>query len=846
MATITDTTTDANGNIIINVSSSADDAITLATAGTYSDKNIIFNVTTPQSTIQPDWNQNDETQPDYVKNRPFYTGDPVENIFVEESTVSFADAGYGYLGQIQSTFVPTVGETYKVSWDGIDYECTCIESNSTPMLGDINILFGESDPDGEPFLIGAFNGAELRIITLDTSASHTFSIVSRESVAPVVKISPKYLPISFKPLGGSYLTFSSTNNFTLSVENLSKNWDGTLEYFTSDGTWTVWDGAQALVANANDGEYALYLRGIGNTVITGSSSSSRAGWVLIGTDIKCIGNIENLLDYATVKSGKHPNMSSYCYCYMFEDCVNLTKAPDLPAETLTEHCYFYMFSRCTSLTKAPELPAITLASHCYEKMFQDCTSLTQAPALPATMLAIQCYDGMFYGCTSLTQAPALPATTLANYCYDDMFYGCTSLTQVPVLPATTLARECYNDMFAGCTSLKLSSTKTDEYIQEYRIPSSENGVTATNALNGMFFSTGGTFTGTPTINTTYYLSSDDMIVRETDIATLNGYVGSMINNAIPMPDTTLSITGKSADAKATGDAIRALSEEIADLPQPDWNQNDSTAADYVKNRPFYTGDHVETVLVEESTIPFADDGGKYTGYLESTFVPTVGETYKISWDGTAYENTCVNFNRLSVIGNLSLVGVGSDTGEPFLVIFDGGGIIIATADTSASHTISISHYIKSVVKINPKYLPMASETEPGIIALDNLDNNVLRLVKKEYFTPTDFQVSGYGDANTIEECANRNNSYGIYIPGKSGGAVLSCYKNSVNKYITSVLSGGEYINCYKFSQGSLSGEQLWGISKDGVVISSSTANSTKKFKITVDDSGTLTATEVTE
>ena len=32
---------------------------------------------------------------------------------------------------------------------------------------------------------------------------------------------------------------------------------------------------------------------------------------------------------------------------------------------------------------------------------------------------------------------------------------------------------------------------------------------------------------------------------------------------------------------------------------------------------------------------------------------------------------------------------------------------------------------------------------------------------------------------------------------------------------------------------------------DGVIISSSTANSTKKFKITVDDSGTISATEVT-
>ena len=45
MATVTNTTTDTNGNIIVDVSSSEDDSITLATAGTYSDKNIIFNIT---------------------------------------------------------------------------------------------------------------------------------------------------------------------------------------------------------------------------------------------------------------------------------------------------------------------------------------------------------------------------------------------------------------------------------------------------------------------------------------------------------------------------------------------------------------------------------------------------------------------------------------------------------------------------------------------------------------------------------------------------------------------------------------------------------------------------------
>ena len=362
--------------------------------------------------------------------------------------------------------------------------------------------------------------------------------------------------IPFKPAGKSYLTFSSPNSFTLTVNDATKHWDGTLEYFASDKTWTVWDGTTTLSAVDNDGEYVLYLRGIGNTVITGNSENYR--WVLTGTDIKCIGNIENLLDYATVASGEHPTMASYCYanmfngctaltqapalpattlaygCYwsMFDVCAGLIQAPALPATTLADSCYYSMFYDCTSLTQAPILPATTLADNCYYYMFRGCTALTQAPALPATTLAKSCYRGMFQDCTSLTQAPALPATTLAQFCYQAMFLKCTALTQVPVLPATTLTEYCYRGMFQGCTSLKLSSTQTGEYTQEYRIPSSGEGVTVPSALSTMFASTGGTFTGTPEINTTYYFSSDNMIVRETEIATLNGYVGSMIDAAI--------------------------------------------------------------------------------------------------------------------------------------------------------------------------------------------------------------------------------------------------------------------------------------------------------------------------
>ena len=113
-----------------------------------------------------------------------------------------------------------------------------------------------------------------------------------------------------------------------------------------------------------------------------------------------------------------------------------------------------------------------------------------------------------------------------------MLEGCTSLTQPPALPATTLAASCYYYMFQGCTSLKLSSTQTGEYKVAYRIPTTGTGTTATDALTDMFASTGGTFTGTPEVNTTYYLSSDNMVVRETEIATLKGYIESMIDAAI--------------------------------------------------------------------------------------------------------------------------------------------------------------------------------------------------------------------------------------------------------------------------------------------------------------------------
>ena len=408
--------------------------------------------------VQSDWNQNDETAVDYVKNRPFYTGNPVETVLVEESTLTFREVGNGkYATEFPPIFLATAGKTYTVYWDSTSYECTCVDIGyGYPVLGNLSIAFDGSDT-GEPFVI-LMSNEYIVIYTSDTSASHTFSI---SKVAPeVVKVDTKYLPFMPKPRGKSYLTFSSQNIFSLETSGNTKTWNGTLEYFSSDNTWAVWEGTGALSAVTNGAEYVLYLRGIGNTVITGNQYPFK----FLGSDIACIGNIETLLDYVTVEAGEHPSMAT--------------------------HCYEYMFS------------------------------------------------------------------------------GCSSLIQAPELPATTLAFRCYKDMFSSCTSLKLSETKTEEYIQEYRIPSSGDGTTSLDSLDRMFYSTGGTFTGTPNINTTYYLSSDNMIARGNEIATLNGYVKNMIDTAVEIPSTLPNPNAITFTGAVTGvyDGSTPMSVNIPTVP----------------------------------------------------------------------------------------------------------------------------------------------------------------------------------------------------------------------------------------------------------------------------------------
>lgn len=250
-----------------------------------------------------------------------------------------------------------------------------------------------------------------------------------------------------------YLTFISHYAFTASVS--TPGWDGTMEYSTDATTWTEWDGSaitSAIGVNDDAGYYVVYLRGTGNTVFVGNTVEGSTGFTLDGMSIQCKGNIEMLLDYATAEAVGHPSMGN--------------------------NCFFKLFENCTALVAPPELPAIEVSRSSYTRMF--------------------------FGCSHLVSAPKLPAKTVAANGYAYMFADCTSLVYLPVINATSAESYACLSMFGGCSKIKLSTETDDEYTQPYKLSIDNN--------QNMFNNTGGTFTGAPTSNTTYYVSNTNIVV----------------------------------------------------------------------------------------------------------------------------------------------------------------------------------------------------------------------------------------------------------------------------------------------------------------------------------------------
>lgn len=164
-------------------------------------------------------------------------------------------------------------------------------------------------------------------------------------------------------------------------------------------------------------------------------------------------------------------------------------------------------------------------------------------------------------------------------------------------------------------------------------------------------------------------------------------------------DTTLTLQGSPADAKATGDKIKDIQIQIETALEgmPKLNYNE------LENRPVYSNGMKTVVILPETVVETEineDDGSSY-GTIPYGFELEVGKSYTVTYNGVEY--VCVaqwdeDYSRAYIWHRYQDGGGGyggfgiMPTPTATLVMGDGG-------------TYSITTEVEDVKKLDPKFLP---------------------------------------------------------------------------------------------------------------------------------------------
>ena len=279
-----------------------------------------------------------------------------------------------------------------------------------------------------------------------------------------------------------------------------------------------------------------------------------------------------------------------------------------------------------------------------------------------------------------------------------------------------------------------------------------------------------------------------------------------------------------------------------------------------QDRLAYETDPIIAEVFPEQTVAFSLINSVYMASTSQQHVFVVGNPYTVKWDGTEYECVCSEFSRMAYIGNLSILTGTDDTGEPFF-IFAHGTLFFYTANTSPEHTVSIYEKSVEIKKIPDKFVEKdvfvvnATTTYPSTLieSADKTYSEILSAARQNKRCILIIDASG---ATRIYEMRPLDdfigNEKGPVICFRSfdfGSRETSASGFSVSEYI---ITPENTWSCEDFTLEdpiiSERAQNIYGVKtfdKDSLVIRSSTPGSSKKFKITVDDSGAITATEVT-
>lgn len=163
-----------------------------------------------------DWNQNDETVPDYVKNRPFYDYNVVEHVMLDNAELQFEEGCCWFEFEADIS-----GRTYvglKIIFDGVEY----FKELNTPYnwwydIGNAHLMFDEYEDTGEPYYCNLFidyeGGGGFEFYTSQNiNGTHTITIVGTYCDAKSIK---------YRHLPDGVLTFMNTHDQPLNTNTIS-------------------------------------------------------------------------------------------------------------------------------------------------------------------------------------------------------------------------------------------------------------------------------------------------------------------------------------------------------------------------------------------------------------------------------------------------------------------------------------------------------------------------------------------------------------------------------------------------------------------------------------------------
>ena len=374
----------------------------------------------------------------------------------------------------------------------------------------------------------------------------------------------------------------------------------------------------------------------------------------------------------------------------------------------------------------------------------------------------------------------------------------------------------------------------------------------------------------------FFLSVKKELDKKITQEELNSAIANLVSisnyNPIDKTDSMTQPIGKDADGKLW----------TAPTEQSDWNENDETSPAFVKNRPFYKELGDVTVIPEQTPVLMANQDGLYMYRCLAQHIPNIGAECTVTLGDQHYTCIATSVDGRLVLGNQSIVGMGADTGEPF-VIFLGGDSILA----SLSHIGGIiSGTVKSFVynSVPMEYLDNAAKVvhiNSEIITwerAEEIKNSKYDLIIWYGYIFTNINITSFSSGSQTNKFITltdiNGNKYRIDCENDALNistfdlthATYPLRVENLRSYIVASPSYGcPVINSRSFTSGDATEDIMFAVLNNGeknkkefrvlgngtveaysMILPSTTAGSTKQFRITVDDSGKPTFTNTSD